>query len=114
MKRPHGADAARLRQRKYELLRLLQIPREAIAGSLSVHYRGCGHAGCHCTKGQGHAQWKLTFMVDGKKRVETIPADWVESVRPRVDEARRFKQEISELFAANAQLVVLTRKQRAK
>ena len=50
-------------------------------------------------------------MVEGKKRVERIPAGWVEDVRRRVDAGREFKQAVAEVLAANAQLLVLERQQ---
>jgi hypothetical protein len=53
-------------------------------------------------------------MIDGKKRVESIPAEWIDSVRPAVDVGRRFKDTLAELFAINAQLLVLARQQRRR
>jgi hypothetical protein len=53
-------------------------------------------------------------MVEGKKRVETIPADWVEDVQQRVDAGRAFKDAVTEVLTANAELLVLERKQRGK
>jgi hypothetical protein len=50
-------------------------------------------------------------MVEGKKRVERIPAGWVADVRRRVDAGREFKQAVAEVLAANAQLLVLERQQ---
>jgi len=50
-------------------------------------------------------------MVQGQKHVERIPEDWVEVVRQRVDSGRNFKEAVAELFAANAQLLVLERNQ---
>jgi hypothetical protein len=51
-------------------------------------------------------------MAGGKKRVETIPADWVDAVRPRVAAGRHFKEAAAELLRVNAELLVLTRNQR--
>ena len=51
-------------------------------------------------------------MVDGKKHVESIPADWIDAVRPAVEASRGFKDSVAELFALNAQLLVLARQQR--
>lgn len=51
-------------------------------------------------------------MLNGKKRVERIPHDWVEEVRRRVEAGRQFKDAVSEVFATNAQLLALQRKQR--
>ena len=112
--RPKGDEAARLRQQKYGWLRRFRIPAEALPGSLSLTHRRCGKANCCCVGGDGHALWQLTFMVDGKKRVERIPAEWVDEVRRRVEEGREFKRAMVEVFAANAQLLVLERRQRQR
>jgi len=106
-----GDAAARLRQRKYALLRRLQIPPDALPGSLALTHRRCGTPTCHCAKDEGHPLWSLTFMVDGKKRVERIPDEWVEQIRPLVEQGREFKDAVSEVFAANAQLLALRRRQ---
>jgi uncharacterized protein DUF6788 len=109
-----GDPAARLRQRKYTLLRGLQIPPDALPGSLALTHRRCGTPSCWCAKGKGHPMWSLTFMVDGKKHVERIPDDWVEQIRPLVEQGRGFKDAIAEVFAANAQLLALWRRQSMK
>ncbi len=53
-------------------------------------------------------------MVDGKKRVEHIPEEWVEQIRPLVEQGREFKDAIAEVFAANAQLLALWRQESRK
>ena len=58
--------------------------------------------------------WSLTFMADGKKHVERIPDEWVEQIRPLVEEGRQYKTGVAELFALNAQLLALWRKQTHK
>jgi hypothetical protein len=112
--RPKGEQAARLRKQKYEWLRRYRIPEDAMAGSLALTHRRCGKPNCHCAEDQGHPLWSLTFMVEGKKRVERIPEDWVEDVRRRVEEGREFKRAVAEVLAANAQLLVLERRQRGR
>jgi hypothetical protein len=109
-----GDPAARLRQRKYALLRRLQIPPDALPGSLALTHSRCGKPNCRCAQGEGHASWSLTFMVDGKKRVERIPEEWVEQIRPLVEQGREFKDAIAEVFAANAKLLALWRQQSMK
>jgi len=111
MNEPRGAEAARLRQKKFALLRNLAIPEEALPGSLALTHRRCGKPTCHCAKGKGHPAWSLTFMQDGRKRVERIPKDWVEDVRRRVDLGQRLKEAIAQILTSNAQLLVLARKQ---
>lgn len=106
-----GEEAARLRQRKFELLRRFRIPESALPGSLALTHRRCGKPTCHCATGQGHPMWSLTFMVNGKKRVERIPDDWTEELRPLVEQGREYKKAVAEVFAINAQLLALWRKQ---
>jgi len=110
---PKGPQAARLRQRKFELLQCFPIPPDLLPGSLSLTHRRCGRPSCHCAQDkQGHPVWSLTFMADGKKRVEHIPSDWVEEVQRLVKAGREFKEAVAEVFATNAQLLALGRKQR--
>ena len=108
---PKGLEAARLRQRKFALLRQFSFPQDLLPGSLSVSHTRCGKPTCHCAKGEGHAAWSLTFMADGKKRVERIPKDWVDDVRRRVAAGRAFQDALREVLTANAELLVLWRKQ---
>ncbi len=63
---------------------------------------------------KGHPIWSLTFMAGGKKRVERIPKEWVEEVQHLVEAGREFKQAVAEVFAANAQLLALWRKQKGR
>jgi hypothetical protein len=107
-----GPVAAKLRQRKFELSRRFGIPEDLLPGSLSLTHSRCGRKTCHCAIEQGHPVWLLTFMVAGKKRVERIPEEWIEDVRRRVAGGREFKDAVAEVFAANAQLLALWRRQR--
>lgn len=111
---PRGPQAARLRQRKAQLLRAFAIPDDLLPGSLSRSHLRCGKPTCHCAqpKDPGHPIWTLTFMVNGKKHTQHIPSEWVEEVQRRVTAGREFQDAIREVLAANAQLLVLARKQR--
>ena len=111
-----GRAASRLRQRKYALVRKYGIPENALPGSLSKSYRRCGKPTCHCAsdKSKGHPQWTLTFMVDCKAHVERIPAEWVEEILPLVEQGREYKRAVAEVFAINAQLLALWRKEKKK
>jgi hypothetical protein len=111
---PKGPEAARLRQRKFALIRQFQLPEDLLPGSLTVSYTRCGKPTCHCVKGERHAAWSLTFMAEGKKRVERIPKDWVEDVRRRVEAGRAFQDALREVLTANAELLVLRRKQQPR
>ena len=109
---PKGPQAAKLRQRKFELLRALRPPQEGLPGSLTLSQVRCGKPTCRCAKGEGHPNGVLTFMAGGQKRTLHIPRDCVEQVQRRVQEARQFKERSAELLAINAQLFALWCRQR--
>jgi len=109
-----GSEASRLRRRARLLLARFSVPEDALPGSLALSHRRCGKPSCHCAKGEGHPFWTLTFMAGGKKRVEAIPADWAELIRPQVEAGRRLKELAAEVLAINAQLLVLARNQRSR
>jgi hypothetical protein len=111
---PKGRQAARLRRRKRQLLARVRLPPQGLPGSLALTHRRCGKASCHCAEGMGHPVWSLTFMLQGRKRVERIPEEWVEWARQRVESGRKFKEAVGEVFAINAQLLALGRKQQRR
>jgi hypothetical protein len=53
-------------------------------------------------------------MSRGKRRVERIPRAWVDEVRQRVEAGREFQEAVREVLTANAELLILTRKQESK
>lgn len=53
-------------------------------------------------------------MAQGKRRVERIPKAWAETVAARVRAGREFQDAIREVLTANAELLVLARKQKLK
>lgn len=110
--RATGAQAARLRQRLFRLTERYGLPEDLLPGSLVESHTRCGKPTCHCAEGDGHPAWSLTFMVDGAKRVEHTPRDWVDQVQRQVKAGRAFQDAIREVLAANAQLLALARQQR--
>ena len=111
---PKGPQAARWRQRKFRLLARFEMPQELLPGSLSLSHLRCGKPNCHCAQAEGHPAWQLTYMRDGRKQVQHIPREWVDEVRRRVDAGREFQQAVREVLTANAELLVLAKKQRRK
>jgi hypothetical protein len=109
--RPTGPDAARWRKRKYDQLKRYEIPEDILPGSLSHSTVTCGKPTCHCATGEGHSNYTLTFMSDGKKRVVHIPAALVEDVRQRVEAGKSFQHAVREVLTANAELMILRRQQ---
>jgi hypothetical protein len=67
---------------------------------------------CASDQGPGHPIWFLTFMSGGKRRVERIPKEWVEDIRRRVEAGRAMQEAIKEMLTANAELLVLWRRQK--
>lgn len=113
---PRGPQAARLRQRKHELLRRFPFPENLLPGSLTQSSTRCGKPTCHCAhpKDPGHPCWTLTFTNQGRRRVERIPKEWAELVRARVQAGHQFQDAVRELLTTNAELLVLARQQKLK
>jgi hypothetical protein len=111
---PVGPEATALKRRKHALLARLRTPPDALPGSLVLTHRRCGKPSCHCAKEAGHPFYSLTFMIDGKKHVESMPVEWIDAVRPAVEAGRGFKDAVAELFAINAQLLMLALRQRRR
>lgn len=101
-----------LELRRKQILVSLRLPEQGLPGSLAQSRRRCGSQGCHCHQGDPHLSWTLTFMVDGKKRVEHVPNELLDTVRARVEEGNAYKGELAELMATNAQLLLLGRRAR--
>lgn len=113
---PKGPEAANWRKRKFDLLRRFEVPQNLLPGTLTETTTRCGKVSCHCAdpNDPGHPAWTLTFMSDGKRRVERIPREWAEAVAARVKAGREFQDAVREILTANAELLVLTRKQTRK
>lgn len=108
---PQGPQAARWRQRKFDLLRRISVPSDLLPGSLSVSRTRCGKPSCHCAQGQGHEAWTFTFMSQGKRRVERLPKAWIDEVRQRVEAGQQLQSAVREILTANAELLILARQQ---
>jgi hypothetical protein len=106
-------DVSRLRA---SLLRRLSIPEDALPGSLSMTTLKCGKESCRCMgeTGHRHKSWALTYMSDGKKVVRHIPADLVDYVQQKVTKGKEFRKDLNQVFVANADLLILRRKQQKK
>ena len=113
---PKGPEAAAWRKRKFDVLRRFALPVDLLPGTLTESYTRCGKPTCHCADpdDRGHVAWTLTFMSDGKRRVERISREWAEAVAARVHAGREFQDAVREIFTANAELLVLARKQKRK
>jgi hypothetical protein len=101
-----------LEARRKKLLTEVRLPVDGLPGSLSLSRRRCGSVGCHCHEGEGHPSWGLTFMVDGKKRVEHVPEELLNVVQRGVEEGNAYKGRVAELMAINARILFLGRRAR--
>ena len=114
-KSPPPAPIPALHARRRQLLATLALPPDGLPGSLVLSHRRCGSPTCHCQDdAQGHPSWTLTFMVASTKRVVHVPSEDVDAVRRRVERGNRFKAEVAEVLAINAQLMVLERQARPR
>src|SRR5438270_179531 len=98
---PKGPQAARLRQRKFELIARFNIPADLLPGSVSLSHFRCGKPSCHCAPDEGHPAWSFTYMVNGKKRVQHIPKELVPEIQQRVAAGREYQEAVREVLAAN-------------
>jgi hypothetical protein len=53
-------------------------------------------------------------MSNGQRRVERVPKAWAEVVAERVRAGREFQDAVREVLTANAELLILARKQKRK
>jgi hypothetical protein len=104
----------KLRARRQQLLETLVLPPEGIAGSLVKINRGCWGKERRCFTGQEPPRWTLTYMCEGKKRVDYVSNDVVEQVQRQVAEGNVYKQGVAELMSINAQIALLERRERRR
>jgi hypothetical protein len=82
------------------------VPRgPVLAGSLVQIAKHCGHAGCHCQRGQKHVGWYLTRSVDGKTQTTYVPLTMLEEVQGWIKEYRRLKTLTAEISQLNRELI---------
>lgn len=99
-----------LEGRRERILASLRLPAEGLPGSLGASRRRCGTSGCHCQEEGGHLTWTLTYMVDGKKRVDHVPNELLGEIRERVAKGNAYKSAVADLMAINARLLILGRR----
>src|SRR5438552_16896550 len=104
---PKGALAARLRQRKFALLRRFAIPQDLLPGSLTLSYTSCGKPTCHCAKGKRHPAWTFSFMVQASSGWNGFPPIGPRRCVNAWRRGRAFQNTVREVLAANAELPIL-------
>jgi gluconate kinase len=97
--KPSGEPDLELRSK---LVRSLGLFREMLAGSFVERQRACGRPTCHCADGKRlHPQFQISLLVDGKPKTFNIPAQWVETVRNKVEMRRRFEAAAATICSVN-------------
>ena len=92
---PKGPVAARWRQRKFQRLGRYPIPPDLLPGSLSRSRTRCGKPSCHCANGEdGFSGSGFTAQ--------------------QVEAGRNFQEAVREVLTANAELLILARKQESQ
>ena len=103
-----GDPAARLRQRKHGLLRSLQIPPDALSGSLALTHSRCGKPNCRCHQPNqpGHGpNFRLTRKVNGKTVSESFSSvAELRKAQREVEAFHRFRQLSQELLEVNEKI----------
>ena len=101
------AQIAALERRRDQLRSQLASVGEMRAGALTVRFRRCGTAGCHCAKpgdpGHGPAL-SLTRQRNGKTITRVIPAPAEAETRVQIAACRRFRQWVTDLVEVSTAL----------
>ena len=94
-----------IKKRRDAKIRILGEARPFLEGSLSKVGTKCGKENCHCTTGEKHPAFILTYKVRGKTKTIYVPKDLVEEVKLWTQEYRRVKLLIKEISSLNQQLI---------
>lgn len=105
-------EASLLRKRKHDLVRRFGLAENALGGHLAMTHRRCGKPTCHCAEGEGHPAWTFSYSIEGKKRVEVLPAELAAELAPFVAQGRELREAVMEVLAINVQLLRLWRKEK--
>jgi hypothetical protein len=91
-------------QLRGRLARSLLTLREMLPGSFLQRRRACGRPNCRCASGRpedGHAQWALSVLWQGKLRTIHLDERLAEEARRGVELHRRFQQVEARILEIN-------------
>lgn len=77
-----------------------------LMASFAEVYRVCGKASCRChQRGPKHRAFQLTYTEQGKTHAVYVPVDFMEEVRSWIEEYRRLKRLLQEIWQLSLALV---------
>jgi hypothetical protein len=105
---------SRLRQELLEVLERLRKTLEValartplVKGSVYQIARRCGNPHCHCTRGQLHRNFVLTWSEQGRHRMRSLPPQRVAEVRKKSKEYARFRRTRTEVSVLYKRILAL-------
>lgn len=105
---------SRLRQELLEVLQRLRKTLEValartplVKGSVYQIARRCGHPHCHCTRGQLHRNFVLTWSEQGRHRMCSLQPQRVAEVRQKSKQYARFRRARAELAVLYKRILAL-------
>src|SRR5215471_7377122 len=76
-----------------------------LAATLTQVRKRCGQPTCHCSHGQPHLAWHLTYKAKGKTRTVYVPHDLLDDVRSWIAAHKRLKTLLDEIHQLTVALV---------
>jgi hypothetical protein len=105
---------SRLRQELLEALERLRKTLEValartplVKGSVYQIARRCGNPHCHCTRGQLHRNFVLTWNEQGRHRMRSLPPQRVAEIRQKSKEYARFRRARTEVAVLYNRILAL-------
>jgi len=105
---------SRLRQELLETLERLRRTLEValartplVKGSVYQIARRCGNRQCHCTRGQLHRNFVVTWSEQGRHRMRSLPPQRVSEVRQKTKEYARFRRARTEVSVLYKRILAL-------
>jgi hypothetical protein len=78
-----------------------------VKGSVYQIARRCGNPRCHCTRGQLHRNFVLTWSEQGLHRMRSLPPQRVSEVRQKSKEYARFRRARAEIAVLYKRILAL-------
>jgi len=73
---------------------------EFVRGNLTLMRHTCGKPTCRCARGEKHESWYLSYSEGGRKRMVSVPREWLARIREWIASHRKAKGCLESLSAA--------------